>query len=71
MRDEYNISELNPRENPYAKILKKQVTINIDADTIDYFKTQSSASGIPYQSLINLYLRDCVSNKRRLQLSWQ
>ncbi len=71
MRDEYNIGELNPRKNPYAKMLKKQVTINLDADTVDYFKAQSTASGIPYQSLINLYLRDCVSNNRQLHMTWQ
>lgn len=71
MRDEYNISELNPRKNPYAQGLKRQITINLDSATIDYFKQQSEVSGIPYQSLINLYLRDCVQNKRQLQMSWQ
>ena len=71
MRDEYNISELNPRKNPYANRLKKQITINIDSSTIDYFKAQSEAVGIPYQTLINLYLKDCVNNKRRLTMSWQ
>lgn len=70
MKDEYNISELHPRANPYASHLKKQITINIDCSTIDYFKEQSAASGIPYQSLINLYLRDCVSSGRKLQMSW-
>ena len=59
MRDEYNISELNPRKNPYANRLKKQITINIDGGTIDYFKSLADAKGIPYQTLINLYLRDC------------
>ena len=58
MRDEYNISELNPRRNPYAKQLKKQITINIDSSTIDYFKALAEIKGIPYQTLINLYLRD-------------
>ena len=71
MRDEYNISELNPRKNPYANRLKKQITINIDSSTIDYFKAQSEAVGIPYQTLINLYLKDCVNNNRRLTMSWQ
>ena len=66
MRDEYNIDELNPRKNPYAKMLKKQVTINLDADTVDSFKVQSNISGI-----INLYLRDCVSNNRQLHMTWQ
>lgn len=71
MRDEYNISELHPRKNPYTQSLKRQITINLDSATIDYFKQQSESSGIPYQSLINLYLRDCVQNKRQLQMSWQ
>ena len=69
MRDEYNISELNPRKNPYANRLKKQITINIDGGTIDYFKSLAAAKGIPYQTLINLYLRDCADNHRQLQLS--
>ena len=47
MRDEYNIERLNPRKNPYTKLLKKQVTINIDEDTISYFKEQSESEGIP------------------------
>lgn len=71
MRAEYDIKNLNPRKNPYAKQLKKQITINIDADTIDFFKAQSEEAGIPYQTLINLYLRDCASNKRQLKISWQ
>lgn len=70
MRSEYNISELNPRKNPYASRLKKQITINIDGSTIDYFKALAEAKGIPYQTLINLYLRDCADNKRQLQMSW-
>lgn len=71
MRAEYDIKNLNPRKNPYAKQLKKQITINIDASTIDFFKAQSEEAGIPYQTLINLYLRDCASNKRQLKISWQ
>lgn len=71
MRDEYNIGELNPRKNPYASRLKKQITINIDAGTIDYFKSLAEAKGIPYQTLINLYLRDCAENRRQLRVSWQ
>ena len=68
MRDEYDFSQAT--KNPYAKRLKKQVTINLDNDTIDYFKVQSSASGIPYQTLINLYLSDCVTQKRQLNVQW-
>ena len=71
MREEYNLSELNPRKNPYTNRLKKQVTINIDNDTIDYFKAESEKSGLPYQTLINLYLADCASKHRTLRLSWQ
>ena len=71
MRDEYNIRELNTRKNPYASRLKKQITINIDGSTIDYFKSMAAADGIPYQTLINLYLRDCADNRRKIQMSWQ
>ena len=53
MREEYDIKNLNPRKNPYARQLKKQITINIDSSTIDYFKKQSEDAGIPYQTLIN------------------
>jgi len=71
MRDEYDIKNLNPRKNPYSNRIKKQITINIDGETIDYFKEQSESSGIPYQTLINLYLSDCVASKRKLQLEWK
>ena len=70
MREEYDIKNLNPRKTPYAKFLKKQVTINLDEDTIAYFKDQSESAGIPYQTLINLYLRDCVIKKRQIEVSW-
>ena len=70
MREEYDIQNLNPRKNPYAKQLKKQITINLDANTIEYFKGMAAKSGIPYQTLINLYLTDCAANNRQLQLSW-
>lgn len=70
MREEYDIASLNPRKNPYTNRLKKQITINIDASTIDYFKQQSESSGIPYQTLINLYLTDCAEQKKKLQISW-
>ena len=71
MREEYDIAKLNPRKNPYTNRLKKQVTINIDNDTIDYFKAESEKSGRPYQTLINLYLTDCATKQRKLHLSWQ
>ena len=66
MREEYDIKNLNPRKNPYSKRIKKQVTINLDGDVIDYFKAQSESSGIPYQTL-----SDCVAQKRELQMSWK
>lgn len=68
MRAEYDFS--NAKKNPYAKKLKKQITINIDNETIEYFKALSESSGIPYQTLINLYLADCAKNKKQLQMSW-
>lgn len=69
MRDEYDFS--NSEKNPYVKKEKRQITINIDEVTIDYFKTKAQSTGIPYQVLINLYLSDCVKNKRELQLLWK
>lgn len=69
MRAEYDFS--HARKNPYTPKLKRQITINIDEPTIEYFKTQSEFVGIPYQTLINLYLRDCVTSGRKLQMSWQ
>ena len=68
MREEYDFS--NARKNPYAKKLKKQITINIDAATVDYFKTLSTETNIPYQTLMNLYLSDCAAQKKRPRLSW-
>ena len=58
-------------KNPYAKRLKRQVTMNLNNDTIDYFKRQAQKSGIPYQTLINLYLTDCAENERELKLTWK
>ena len=58
------------RKNPYAKRLKKQVTIRMGVDIIEYFKEMSITTGIPYQNLINLYLRDCVQSGRKLQMEW-
>ena len=70
MEKEYDIEKLNPRKNPYAKRVKKQITINIDGDTIDFFKAKSEKCGIPYQTLINLYLSDCKEQNRELELKW-
>lgn len=68
MRDSYDFS--NSVKNPYAKRLKKQVTIRLDEDTIAYFKQMAEDKGIPYQSLINLFLRDCAVNHRQLETKW-
>ena len=67
MHEEYNIMDLKPRKNPYVKTCKKQVTINLDENVITYFKNQSEVVGIPYQTLINLYLCDCLKNNRLLE----
>lgn len=57
--------------NLYAQKLKKQITIRLEEETIDYFKTMAEEKGIPYQSLINMYLRDCAQSHRDLKLEWQ
>ncbi|MBS0193110.1 MAG: BrnA antitoxin family protein [Proteobacteria bacterium] len=69
MRNEYDFSKA--KKNPFASQLKKQITIRLDGDAIDYFKSISEKLGIPYQSLINLYLRDCAAEHRTLNLSWK
>jgi len=69
MRKEYDFS--NARKNPYASMLKKTITIRLDEDSVSYFKTISEEVGIPYQSLINLYLRDCAASHKKLNLSWK
>ena len=71
MLKEYDVEGLNPRKNPYAKELKKQVTIKIAPDVIDYFKEQAMETGIPYQTLINLYLLECVKEKKKLDMHWK
>lgn len=69
MRREYDFSKA--RRNPYAKRLKKPITIRLDEETIGYFKLLANETELPYQSLINLYLRDCASHGRRLSMSWR
>jgi uncharacterized protein (DUF4415 family) len=71
MKKEYDLSKLKSRKNPYAAKLKRQVTIRMGDDVIGYFKQLSEDTGIPYQSLINLYLRDCVAHGRKPNLSWR
>jgi uncharacterized protein (DUF4415 family) len=71
MKREYDLSKMKSRKNPYAPKLKRQVTIRMGDDVISYFKGMAEETGIPYQSLINLYLRDCVARDRKPDLSWQ
>jgi uncharacterized protein (DUF4415 family) len=66
MKTEYDLSTMKKRKNPFAKQLKKQVTIRMGVDVIEYFKNMSVETGIPYQNLINLYLRECVTSQRKL-----
>jgi uncharacterized protein (DUF4415 family) len=69
MRDEYDFS--NAKKNPYARGVKRQVTIRLDEATIEYFKQMAEDTGIKYQTLINLYLRDCAESERALSLEWK
>ena len=70
MKKEYDLSKLKSRKNPYASKLKKSVTMRLSEDIISYFKDMAIESGVPYQSLINLYLRDCVLHHRKVNISW-
>ena len=70
MKDEYDLSQMKSRPNPYAKRLKKQVTLRMNETVIEYFKAMAEETGIPYQSLINFYLMDCVVSERKLQMAW-
>ncbi len=70
MRDEYDFGSMKGRKNPYAKQLKKQITIRLDPDVVDYFKKLAGKEDIPYQNLINLYLKDCMKHERKLKMEW-
>lgn len=70
MKKEYDFSKMKSRKNPYARKLKRQVTIRMAEDVIEYFKSLGEETGIPYQTLINMYLWDCMENQRRPDLSW-
>ena len=70
MRDHYDFSEMKGRKNPYGKYLKQPVTMRLDKPTVAYFKSLAEELGMPYQSLINLYLRDCALNQKKLHLKW-
>jgi len=71
MKPEYDFSKMKSRKNPYAAKLKKPVTIRLGDDVVEYFKAMAIETGVPYQSLINLYLRDCVKDRKKLDLSWK
>ena len=68
MKKEYDFSK--SRKNPYARSLKKPITIRLDQDTLEYFKSLAVETGLPYQSLMNLYLRDCLAKNRKVQINW-
>ena len=70
MKAEYDLSKLRSRRNPYATRLKKPVSMRLSEDVVDYFKSMAKESGVPYQSLINLYLRDCVTQHRKVRIEW-
>ena len=69
MRKEYNFTKAKP--NPYVKKLRRQISIRIDVDTIDFFKKQAEETGIAYQNLINLYLSDCAMNSKKINIAWE
>jgi predicted DNA binding CopG/RHH family protein len=68
MRKQYDFSAA--RKNPYAAQLKQSVTIRLDQGAVTYFKSLADETGIPYQSLINLYLRNCAASKKKINLAW-
>jgi uncharacterized protein (DUF4415 family) len=71
MKAEYDLSKMKSRKNPYAAKLKKPVTMRLSEDVIGYFKQMADEKGVPYQSLINLYLRDCVATHRKIDIAWR
>ena len=71
MKKEYDFSKMKAVKNPYAKILKNQVTIRLNSNTIDYFKQMAKEVGIPYQVLIDSYLTDCAVTRRKLNMRWR
>lgn len=70
MRDHYDFDQMKGQKNPYTKHLKQRVTIRLDRPTVTYFKSLAEELGMPYQSLINLYLRDCATNEKKLEMTW-
>ena len=70
MKAEYDFSKMRSRKNPYAAKLKKPVSMRLSEDVVEYFKAMANEAGVPYQSLINLYLRDCVLRHRKVEINW-
>ncbi len=70
MRKHYDFSKMKGQKNPYLKALKQPITIRLDRETVKYFKTLATQVGMPYQGLINLYLRDCAAHHRTLRMKW-
>jgi len=70
MREHYDFGKMKGKKNPYIKYLKQPITIRLDKDVVSYFKSMSAKTGIPYQNLINLYLRDCAERGRELKMRW-
>jgi len=71
MRKHYDFSKMKGKKNPFIKYLKQPVTMRLDKDSVEYFKSLAGESGIPYQTLINLYLRDCAASERKLNMKWE
>ncbi|MFC4260228.1 BrnA antitoxin family protein [Marinobacter lacisalsi] len=70
MKAEYDLSKMKSRPNPYAAKLKKPITMRLGEDVLDYFKEMAEETGVPYQTLINLYLRDCMTHGRKIDIGW-
>ena len=70
MKKEYDLKKMKSRKNPYANRLKKQITIRLDNNTIEYFKELAKETGFSYQTLINLYLKDCAESRKKLKVQW-
>ena len=70
MKAEYDLSKLKARTNPYASKLTRPVTFRLLEEVVNYFKSMAEDAGVPYQRLVNLYLRDCLANNRKVQINW-
>jgi len=70
MKKEYDFSAMNSKPNPYAAMLKKQITIRINSSTVEYFKKLAKSTGIPYQTLMDSFLTDCAKNEKKMKVSW-